>query len=130
MSVAVFSNQDPRERFEANLETIVYTSTHDTPTLAGYLKRRFIYPDNEDAWCDGSFDEKTHEAFERVLKNVLTLPNDVAVIPLQDILELDDSARMNVPGTAEGNWAWRCPSGMLTSAVAEKLRALVKHVAR
>ena len=33
MSVAVFSNQDPREHFEANLETIVYTSTHDTPTL-------------------------------------------------------------------------------------------------
>lgn len=130
MSVAVFSNQDPREHFEANLETIVYTSTHDTPTLAGYLKRHFIYPDNEDAWCDGSADEKTHEAFERVLKNVLTLPNDVAIIPLQDILELDDSARMNVPGTVEGNWAWRCPSGMLTSAVAAKLRALAKHVAR
>ena len=30
---------------------------------------------------------------------------------LQDVLRLDNSARMNSPGKAEGNWAWRLPSG-------------------
>ena len=31
---------------------------------------------------------------------------DTAVIPLQDIMSLDNSARMNTPGKAEGNWGW------------------------
>ncbi|MFN5752611.1 MAG: 4-alpha-glucanotransferase, partial [Pseudanabaena sp.] len=31
----------------------------------------------------------------------------IAIIPLQDVLGLDNSARMNVPGTATGNWGWR-----------------------
>jgi 4-alpha-glucanotransferase len=29
------------------------------------------------------------------------------VLPVQDILGLDASGRMNVPGTALGNWQWR-----------------------
>jgi 4-alpha-glucanotransferase len=32
---------------------------------------------------------------------------NMVVIPLQDILKLDSSARMNVPGTSCGNWTWR-----------------------
>ena len=28
-------------------------------------------------------------------------------MPLQDVLGLDDAARMNVPGVAEGNWSWQ-----------------------
>jgi 4-alpha-glucanotransferase len=31
----------------------------------------------------------------------------MAVFPLQDVLGLDGSHRMNLPGTTEGNWAWR-----------------------
>ena len=30
-----------------------------------------------------------------------------AIIPMQDILALDSSDRMNIPGTSEGNWTWR-----------------------
>jgi 4-alpha-glucanotransferase len=29
------------------------------------------------------------------------------VVPLQDLLELDDRARFNTPGTSSGNWSWR-----------------------
>jgi 4-alpha-glucanotransferase len=32
---------------------------------------------------------------------------DLAVVPLQDLLELGDEARFNTPGTASGNWSWR-----------------------
>ena len=32
---------------------------------------------------------------------------DLAVVPLQDLLELGDGARFNTPGTSEGNWSWR-----------------------
>ena len=34
-------------------------------------------------------------------------PANLAIIPLQDILELGSEARMNTPGTAHGNWSWK-----------------------
>ena len=38
---------------------------------------------------------------------------DTAIVPLQDILGLDSSARMNVPGTSAGNWGWRYREGQI-----------------
>ena len=32
---------------------------------------------------------------------------DLAIAPLQDLLNLDGKARMNMPGRQEGNWQWR-----------------------
>ena len=32
---------------------------------------------------------------------------DLAIIPMQDILALDSTNRMNTPGTIGGNWVWR-----------------------
>ena len=31
----------------------------------------------------------------------------LAVIPMQDMIGLDSSHRMNIPGVTEGNWSWR-----------------------
>jgi 4-alpha-glucanotransferase len=31
----------------------------------------------------------------------------MTIVPLQDILGLGTEARMNIPGTATGNWGWR-----------------------
>src|SRR5690606_33476385 len=44
-----------------------------------------------------------------------------SIIPTQDILELGPEGRMNVPGTANGNWAWRMTSKDLRHAGWEKL---------
>ena len=46
------------------------------------------------------------------------------IVPLQDLLGFDSSARMNIPGVAEGNWSWRLAPGVLTTAVSERLRDL------
>ena len=29
------------------------------------------------------------------------------IAPIQDILSLDDSSRLNIPGTIENNWKWK-----------------------
>jgi 4-alpha-glucanotransferase len=34
-------------------------------------------------------------------------PATLAILPMQDVLGLDGAARMNTPGTIEGNWRWR-----------------------
>ena len=48
--------------------------------------------------------------------------------PMQDILGLGSEARMNLPGTAQGNWRWRLPAESLTPAIASRLQELnVQH---
>jgi 4-alpha-glucanotransferase len=46
----------------------------------------------------------------------------LAVIPAQDVLGLDTSARTNTPGRADGNWRWRLQPGQLDRSLAARLR--------
>jgi 4-alpha-glucanotransferase len=47
----------------------------------------------------------------------------VAILPMQDVLELGGDTRMNRPGTFGGsNWQWRLEPGQASAAVAERLR--------
>jgi len=45
---------------------------------------------------------------------------------LQDVVGLDAEARMNLPGTSQGNWEWRFTSDMLTPTIKERLRELTR----
>ncbi len=49
---------------------------------------------------------------------------DVVIIPLQDVLGLGGSARMNLPGTVSGNWKWRYRPGELSGELSSRLRSL------
>ena len=53
---------------------------------------------------------------------------DIAIIPMQDVLGLDSSARMNIPGKAEGNWGWRFRPGQLTPEVKHRLAEVDSHL--
>ena len=55
---------------------------------------------------------------------------DTVILPLQDVLCLGSEARMNIPGTSEGNWAWRFRSDQLTPDVAKRLREMTETYAR
>ena len=88
---------------------VVYTSTHDTDTLAGAFGA-------DEAW----------PLLERALASVCTL----AIVPAQDVLGLGSAARMNRPGTTGGNWSWRLEPGQLSSADAVRLRGVAEATAR
>jgi 4-alpha-glucanotransferase len=49
---------------------------------------------------------------------------NTAVIPLQDLLSLDNSARMNFPGKVGGYWRWRYRQGVLTDGLAHRMKEL------
>jgi 4-alpha-glucanotransferase len=55
---------------------------------------------------------------------------DVAMVPLQDVLDLGSEARMNVPGVANGNWGWRAPADAFTADRARRLRRLAEECER
>ena len=55
---------------------------------------------------------------------------DVAVLPIQDLLVLDDRARMNDPSVFVGNWSWRMPENGLSNELAQSIRALAEKYDR
>ena len=59
-----------------------------------------------------------------LIRAAATSVADICLFPVQDILELGSEARMNVPSRSGDNWGWRCPEGVLTPKLAERLGAL------
>jgi 4-alpha-glucanotransferase len=47
-----------------------------------------------------------------------------SLAPMQDFLNLDNSARMNYPGRPDGNWTWRMPADALSPELGKRLKEL------
>ncbi len=85
-------------------DSVLYPGTHDNNTTLGWYEaapaqvrdqvRRYLRVDGHDISWD--FIRAAYQSVSRL-----------AVIPMQDLLVLPAEARMNVPGTAQGNWTWR-----------------------
>ena len=56
-----------------------------------------------------------------LIQVVLKSPAVISIIPMQDILNLDENSRMNTPGTVLGNWEWRLQKENLTLDLAGQL---------
>ncbi len=98
-------------------ESVVYTGTHDNQTTASW----WLDLDDEararvSARVDGA------DPVWGLIELALGSPAFLSVVPAQDLLGLDDRARMNSPGTEEGNWSWRLERP-LDAALADRLRA-------
>jgi len=97
---------------------VVYSGTHDNETTEQWWKGR-------DGAQRARFrayagDGAAHAAMNRI---VLASPAVLAVLPMQDILGLGAAARMNLPGTASGNWKWRMEPGVIGSTAGKRLAA-------
>ena len=71
--------------------------------------------------------EKPEDGPAAFVEKVMASCADTCMIPMQDILGLDGSARMNLPGTIGGNWVWRMLPGAATPEVAARLNELNKR---
>ncbi|MEX0587887.1 MAG: 4-alpha-glucanotransferase [Cyanobium sp.] len=83
---------------------VVYTGTHDNATSVGWWQSLDDGSRQRLAAAVGA--PITAPAWQ-LLELALASSADLAVVPLQDLLELDDRARFNTPGTSSGNWIWR-----------------------
>ncbi len=102
--------------------SVVYTGTHDNSTFKGWyysadkasraMAKRYLKP----------------LLFENIsmagIRAVYRSRAHYAIVPMQDILGLDDRARMNIPSTLGGNWIWRMLPGKNTARLASKLKDL------
>lgn len=89
----------------------LYSGTHDNDTLVGWYNslenREYLF-------------EYLRSSKERIIWDIIgsieSSVSKLAIIQLQDILGLDSSARINIPGTTKGNWRWRCKEELLNNS--------------
>jgi len=111
---------NPHVPYKVERDCIAYTGTHDNDTTLGwYLKLDPTMRARVDFYL-GSGAGMPVALIRAALSSVAQL----AVIPMQDLLELGSEARFNTPGTSSGNWVWRLPQHSLSAALAERYRHL------
>lgn len=106
---------------------VVYTGTHDNDTTLG--------------WYNSLNDHDKHRVYSYLGYSQASMPYlligtafssvaNLAIVPMQDILELGSAGRMNTPGTTEGNWKWRFSWEQLTEQQVARLSGLVRMFSR
>ncbi len=99
--------------------SVVYTGTHDNDTTLGWYWQLDEHTKND-----------VHQRLETSEPNMpqalvdlaLASKANIAIIPMQDILGLDTTHRMNTPGTMGGNWQWRFNWDMLNQQSCESIK--------
>ena len=138
--INVFQFQfDFRRNTDATLEwrenSLVCTGTHDTDTLLAWFDEVLADRKKPEPFWDTTFLLEMSQQlippgcpFNRetalwgIIRKVMSSPGNVAIFPIQDLLGLPTSARMNFPGHASGNWTWRLDKALLTDELADRLQ--------
>lgn len=107
---------------------VAYTGTHDNETLVGYLNNmkeeqlKFAYQ-----YFSVTSREELPYGIIRALYSSIA---DVVIVQMQDLLKLDNSARMNFPSTIGGNWKWRMKDSRYLDLNEDQLLEFAKIFAR
>lgn len=100
---------------------IVYTGTHDNNTARGWYKqaddttRKML-----EQYAARSVNEE--DVFWIMARMCYASVAKIAILPMQDVLNLDETARMNIPASATDNWSWRLTPNQIDKAAEERLR--------
>ena len=100
--------------------SVCYLGTHDNDTVQGWLEttgkedrefaKRYMHITPGEGWNWG------------MIRSGMATASNLFVVQMQDLLELDGTARMNKPGSDTGNWQWRMLPGAADEKLAAKLR--------
>ncbi len=133
MKVLVFGldSDESNPHHPANIteNCVAYTGTHDNDTVLGWYNR-----------IDRKLRQRAEEILgmragddicDTMIRRTLASPAFLAVIPVQDWLCLDNTARMNYPGTVGGgNWRYRMQPGDLSDALLKRIQRMNQEFER
>jgi 4-alpha-glucanotransferase len=106
---------------------VAYTGTHDNNTTLGWLK---LLKGDEKKRVHLYLEGKGRKALKNAVELIWGSTANTAIAPFQDILELGGESRMNIPGTATGNWGWRFQWKQVKSRQKEFLKTITKKYNR
>lgn len=101
---------------------VIYSGTHDNDTTVGWYNTLSETNRHQvKQYCFNSTDEMPWLLIEAALASV----GRMAIIPMQDFLELDGGHRMNMPGTTDKNWVWTFSWNQVDPTLAKRIRQLL-----
>ena len=129
-----FSGEEDNPYLPHHIEdnSVAYTGTHDNDTTLGWYQslddqqRKHVH-----AYLQSSHSEQHELNMPKDLIDMAMKSNAVlAIIPMQDILALDSTHRMNTPGTSSGNWHWRFNWQQLSVAQQKYIASVISSTRR
>jgi 4-alpha-glucanotransferase len=118
---------DPHKPHNYVKNCVVYTGTHDNDTALGWFSTLTPEERQRAILYLHSNGRAVHWDMIRV---VLASVADTVIMPLQDVLGLGTTTRMNLPGTNQKNWRWRLQPRQLHARFSERLRTLTHTYGR
>ena len=113
-----------------NKNCVVYTGTHDNSTVRGWYKE---IDDLDKKMCmdyiNSDDSDEENISWDLICIAMRSVAN-TCVIPVQDFLGLDESARINTPSTLGDNWKWRMTLGCFSQELIDKIKRLTKIYGR
>ncbi len=92
--------------------SVMYTGTHDNNTTLGWYRS---LGEKDKDYVRRYLETGDDDIVYKMIKAVLSSCARYAIIPAQDVLALDERARMNVPSTCgTSNWSWKMSEQMLS----------------
>ena len=98
--------------------SVVYSGTHDNDTSRGWWQTASA---RERTFAGSYLDAHANDVHWAMIRAACNSVANMAIFPMQDVLGLDGSHRMNTPGTPTANWSWRFEWGMVGSEPARVL---------
>lgn len=106
---------------------VVYTSLHDTNTTRGWWQTEASDHERNRLATYAKHDLSSENVADAVVQLAMQSRANVAIIPLQDIMNLDEKGRINVPGTGRGNWEWQLTEGWESPDSEQKLLKFIRE---
>lgn len=110
------NNPHAPENHEKNC--VVYTGTHDNPTALGFYKS---LSKSEQRKLRAKLPKTSKNTVDRFIDYAMSTSAETVIIPIQDYMRLDNSARINAPSTFGNNWSWILPENYDTKKLRERI---------
>ena len=109
---------------------VVYTGTHDNDTTRGwYHSESKATRDFAKEYMNVQRMDEDNLAWD-FIRVAMGSVADLCITPMQDFLNLDGEARINMPSTLGGNWAWRMKKGQFDKETVKKMARMTKIYGR
>ncbi len=123
------NNDNPHLPHRHKKTDVVYTGTHDNDTTLGWLEEKNYHQDYflNYIGCPEYVGDKDDDkkGVDAMIRLALSSVSFLSILPMQDLLLLDSSSRMNIPGTVEKNWLWQFHWEQLDDSRLEKITELI-----
>ncbi|MGM0516681.1 MAG: 4-alpha-glucanotransferase [Pseudomonadota bacterium] len=124
LQFAFDGDDNPYRPSRHELLSVVYTGTHDNDTTLGWWRELDEEQQHRvrSVLAEEQGIDPAMPMPDALVESALASRSRLAVIPVADFLRLGSEARINVPGTTEGNWCWQLAEDALTDALADRIR--------